>query len=145
MAALKLACQTKSATRVLLVDDHPPLLRQVAQMLAGRFEVVDSLPDGRALLPTVAARHPDVVVLDITLPGVSGIELARRLAAMPAPPKIVFLTVHADPDYAREALATGALGYVVKARLASDLVSALQAALGGRRFTSPGLELETPG
>ena len=68
------------------------------------------------------------------------IELARRLAGTPA--KIVFLTVHADPDYAREALATGAAGYVVKSRLATDLIPALHAALEGRRYLSPCEELE---
>jgi DNA-binding NarL/FixJ family response regulator len=125
-----------------MVDDHPDVLRQVAQLLSGKFEIVDSLPDGRNLQQAVEVHQPDLVVLDITLPGVSGIELARGLALAPAPPKIVFLTVHADPDYAREALAAGALGYVVKSRLASDLIPALHAALGGRRFVSPGLDLE---
>ena len=129
-------------SRVLLVDDHPAVLRQVAQLLSGEFEVVETLPDGRDLQHAVEARQPDVVVLDITLPGPSGIELARSLSATPAPPKVVFLTVHADPDYAREALATGALGYVVKSRLVSDLVPALHAALDGRRFVSPSPGLE---
>jgi len=132
-------------SRVLLVDDHPEVLRQVAQLLSGEFEVADTLLDGRNLEETVEARQPELVVLDITLPGASGIELARNLAAMPAPPKIVFLTVHADPDYAREALSTGALGYVVKSRLASDLIPALHAALEGRRFISPGQGLEDLG
>jgi DNA-binding NarL/FixJ family response regulator len=85
----------------------------------------------------VETEHPDVVVLDITLPGLSGIELARHLAAAPAGPRLVFLTVHEDADYAQEALATGAMGYVIKSRLASDLVPALRAALEGRRFVSP--------
>ena len=104
--------------------------------------MVDALLDGRSLQRAVELRHPDLVVLDITLPGLSGIELARNLAAATAAPKIVFLTVHDDPDYAREALAAGALGYVVKSRLASDLIPALHAALDGRRFVSPCAALE---
>lgn len=123
--------------RVLLVDDHQEVPRQVAQLLSRDFDVVATLSDGRALSQNVEEHHSDLVVLDITLPGASGIELARRLAASVAPPKIVFLTVHADPDYAREALDAGGLGYVVKSRLASDLVPALNAALLRNRFVSP--------
>ncbi|MHC1767264.1 MAG: response regulator transcription factor [Verrucomicrobiia bacterium] len=123
------------------MDDHPAVLRQVAQMLSGEFEVVDALSDGRRLAEAVEARRPDLILLDITLPDASGIELARQIAATPAAPRIVFLTVHADPDYAREALATGALGYVVKSRLASDLNPALHAASNGLRFVSPCPEL----
>jgi DNA-binding NarL/FixJ family response regulator len=113
------------------------MLRQAAELLAGEFEVVGRLPDGRALRPAVDACHPDVVVLDITLPGTCGIELARGLAATPAPPRIVMLTVHADSDYVSEALEAGALGYVDKSRLASDLIPALRAVLDQRRFVSP--------
>jgi DNA-binding NarL/FixJ family response regulator len=123
--------------RVLLVDDHPAVLRQAAAVLAGEFEVVDALPDGRTLLEAVVDRRPDLVVLDITLPGRDGLELARLLAAHATPPGVVMLTVHADPDYARAALAAGAAGYVVKSRLATDLVPALRAAGAGGRFLSP--------
>lgn len=113
------------------------MLRQVSQLLAGSFEVAATLPDGRDLGPCVETHRPHLVVLDITLPGPSGIELARILAAMPNAPKIVMLTVHADADYAREAFSVGALGYVVKPRLVCDLVPALRAALDGKRFLSP--------
>lgn len=123
--------------RVLLVDDHPAVLRQVAGCLAGHFEVVGCLPDGRDLAHTVRLTQPDLVVLDITLPGPSGIELTRVLRAASPTPKVVILTVHADPDYAQEAIRAGALAYVVKSRLASDLIPALQAALEGRRYVSP--------
>jgi DNA-binding NarL/FixJ family response regulator len=127
---------------VLLLDDHPAVLRQVAELLPARFEVVASLRDAAAL-PNAMERHqPDLVVLDITLPGVSGIELASRLRSAGRPPKVVFLTVHDDADYARAGLAAGGSGYVVKARLATDLVPALEAALEGRRFVSPGAAAE---
>lgn len=104
--------------------------------------VVQALTDGTGLVEAVARIGPDLIVLDITLPGPSGLELARRLHDEGSPVRIVFLTVHCDADYARAAFATGALGYVVKSRMASDLVAALRAALLGTRFVSPCPELE---
>jgi len=123
------------------VDDHPAMLQQVERLLAAEFEVVDELPDGSNLDRAVQLHHPNLVVLDITLPGRSGLELAQELSRTASPPKLVMLTVHADSDYAREAFAAGAQAYVVKSRLADDLVSALHAALDGRRFISPTPEL----
>ncbi|MFN0066531.1 MAG: response regulator transcription factor [Limisphaerales bacterium] len=128
--------------RVLLVDDHPAVLRQVAALLANEFLVVGALSDGQGLQRSIAADHPDLVVLDITLPGTSGIDLARDLACTANPPRVVLLTVHADPDYVRAAFAAGALGYVVKTRLACDLIPALHAVLGGKSFISPVPSLE---
>jgi DNA-binding NarL/FixJ family response regulator len=128
--------------RVLLVDDHPEVLRQVARSLAGEFDVIATLPDGSQLDVALAQHRPDLIILDITLPGASGIDLARRLKASGCAVKLVFLTVHADPDYLRAALDAGALGYVVKPWLASDLVPALHSALAGRRFVSPVRGLE---
>ena len=127
--------------RVILVDDHPAVLRQTMQLLPERFDVVDTSQDGSELLSAVRDLEPDLVVLDITLPLMSGMELARRLRAAGHKTKIIFLTVHADADYLNEAFEIGALGYVTKPRLASDLVPALDAALGGKRFVSPCPEL----
>jgi len=127
---------------VLLVDDHPAVLRQTMELLAGEFRVAAALHDGAQLDAAVAEHRPDLIVLDITLPGASGIDLARRLTASRCTAKIVFLTVHADADYVRAAFDAGASGYVIKSRLASDLLPALHAALEGRRFVSPGRGLE---
>ncbi len=127
--------------RVILVDDHPAVLRQTLQLLPERFEVVETLQDGLDLQSAVREWLPDVIVLDITLPLITGVQLARQLRADGCKSKIVFLTVHADPDYAWEAFNVGALGYVIKPRLASDLVPALDAVLAGRRFVSPCPEL----
>lgn len=127
--------------RVVLVDDHPAVLRQTIQLLSSEFEVVDALDDSGEFSTVVADLDPDLVVLDITLPGLSGIELASRLKTARCAAKIVFLTVHIDQDYVREAFAVGAIGYVVKARLASDLIPALRAALCGQQFISPCPEL----
>ena len=127
--------------RVLLVDDNPKVLRQVAQVLPPQFEIVEILESGESLQDRVDAHHPDVVVLDITLPGQSGIELASQLRQSGCDVAIVFLTMHHDADYVRSALDAGANGYVVKLRLASDLEPALWAAVGGARFISPLPEL----
>jgi DNA-binding NarL/FixJ family response regulator len=129
------------AKRVLLVDDHSAMARQVAQLLSPEFEVVETLPSGAQLEAALPRSRPDLLVLDITLPGASGIALARRLTAAGCQTPIIFLTVHADADYAREALAAGGLGYVVKPRLGTDLLPALRGALAGRRFISPCPEL----
>ena len=97
---------------------------------------------GAAALEEAARINPDLIILDITMSRIDGIETARHLRASGSRAKIVFLTVHADPDYVREGLAAGATGYVVKSRLASDLVPALREALAGRSFVSPYIRLE---
>lgn len=128
--------------RVLLADDHEEFLAMEARLLGQEFEVVKGVNDGRSLLEEVALLEPDLLVLDISMPVLNGIEAAQQLQAAGSRARIVFLTVHDDPDYARAALAAGALGYVVKCRLASDLLPAMNAALAGRSFVSPGVSLE---
>ncbi len=125
--------------RVLLADDHADVPAVVARLLDGEYEVVGTVADGKDLLREVARLRPDVVVLDISMPSMNGIEAARRLKAAGDAAAIVFLTVHTDPDYVRAALATGALGYVVKNHLASDLFPALKEALAGRSYISPSI------
>ena len=127
--------------RVVLVDDHPFLLQQVSRLLQKEFEVVGTLPDGTTLLAVVAQESPDLIVLDIGLPGETGLDLANRLGEAGCKARLVFLTVHCDADYAHAAFVAGASGYVVKGRMASDLVTALQVALQGGRFVSPCPEL----
>ena len=124
-------------TRVLLVDDNPAILQQVAQLLTGEFEVVDLLDSGDGVLDAVAGHRPDVVILDVTLPRTTGFELASQIVSAGLSPKIMFLTVHNDPDYVRAAFAAGASGYVVKMRMAVDLIPALKVVLGGATFVSP--------
>jgi len=135
-----MSAQPKMA-RVILVDDHPDVLRQTMQVVPERFEVVGGSEDGSQLLKAVRELQPDLLVLDITLSSVCGIDLARRLRAGGCTTRIVFLTAHADSDYAYAAFQAGALGYVVKPRLATDLVPALDAALSGKRFVSACPEL----
>ena len=128
--------------RLLLVDDNPAVSRQVIRLLPSEFEVVGMLRDGAGLRGALEEHQPDIVLLDITLPGLSGIALALQLKDAGIAVRIVFLTVHNDPDYVRAALAAGAAAYVVKTRLSLDLLPALEAAIGGRRFISPSPELE---
>ena len=123
--------------RVLLADDHLMMREKVTRMLESEFDIIGAVTDGEALLEEAAELDPDIVILDITMPGLPGIEAARRLRETGSHAKIVFLTVHDDPDFIREALTTGALGYVVKPRLASDLLAAIRESLEGRSFVSP--------
>ena len=124
-------------SRVIIVDDHPAILRQTAALLADTFEIVHAIQDPAQTDGAVHKSDPDLVVLDISFPGICGIQIADRLKQNGLRGKIVFLTAHADPDYAREAFAVGASGYVIKSRLASDLLPALQAALLDKLFVSP--------
>ena len=127
---------------MLLADDHPAVLALTADVLAGECLVVGSVGDGRALLAEAERLHPDVIVLDITMPDLDGIEAARQLKRAGCRAKLVFLTVHEDPDYVRTALHAGGAAYVVKACLASDLITAIHEALGEHHFVSPIISLE---
>jgi len=120
-----------------LADDHPDLLLIVSDLLNSMFDVVGAVGDGESLLNAAAYLQPDVLVMDISMPVLTGIEAAQRLKERDDTARIVFLTVHDDPDFVRASLATGALGYVVKPRLASDLVHAIREALADRIFISP--------
>ncbi len=129
-------------TRVLLADDHEAMLDRVKRLLEKEFQVVGTVLDGQAALEAVAELRPDVLILDISMPVLSGMQTAVRLKQEKSEVRIVFLTVHEDPDFAREALATGALGYVAKPRLATDLPLAIKEVLAGRSFVSPSIPLE---
>ncbi len=123
--------------RVLLADDHEAMLNRVADLLADECDVIGTAIDGRQALDAAQNLKPDVLVLDISMPVMDGIETAHRLKEAGAKARIVFLTVHDDPDFAREALEAGALGYVIKPRIASDLLAAIKEAHAGRSFVSP--------
>ena len=127
--------------RVLLADDHQSFLAVVTRLLQPEFEVVKTVGDGVALIEEAARLAPDLIVLDISMPKLNGIEAARQLKAAGSRAKIVFLTVHDDLDYVHGALAAGAHGYVVKPRLASDLLLALREVLASGSFVSPTISL----
>ncbi len=130
-----------SRGRVLLADDHEQFLALEARLLEPEFEVVTTARDGRAVLEKVARFGPDVLILDISMPVLDGIQTARLLKASSSQAKIIFMTIHGDPDYVQAGLAAGALGYVVKSRLATDLLPALREVIAGRSFVSPSISV----
>lgn len=124
-------------TRILLADDHRPF-RMIAQsLLAPTCKVVGSAPDGQSLFDAARNLNPDVIVTDISMPVLDGIEASKQLSKSGCAAKIIFLSAHVDADFVRACFAVGALGYVVKSRIMSDLLPAVQAAVAGRIFVSP--------
>src|SRR5208283_3963270 len=122
--------------RVLVADDLASVLREVVKLLDKGFEIVGMVSDGQTALDTILALEPDLAVLDISMPGMSGIEVARELKKRGSTTKIVFLTVHEDPDILATCLAAGGLGYVVKVLMDTDLIPAMNEALADRVFVS---------
>ena len=127
--------------RVLVADDHQQMLEYVCGLLsADCCEVVGAVNNGQAALDAALKLRPDVVVLDISMPVMNGIQAAKRLREANPDARIVFLTVDKDPDTCHAALQTGALGYVLKPRLGTDLIPAINLAHSGQRFVSQGCE-----
>ena len=110
----------------------------VESMLEPAFEIIGSVSNGQSLFDTAMQLKPDVVVTDISMPILNGIEAAAQLRKSGCESKIVFLSIHSDPDFMRACLSIGALGYVIKPRMANELVHAIQEALAGRVFVSAG-------
>jgi DNA-binding NarL/FixJ family response regulator len=130
-----------SKPTILLADDHPGFPDMVERLLQPKFEVIGKVVDGRSLFETAMKLKPDVIVTDISMPVLDGIAAADRLKESGCASRIVFLTVHSDPDFVRACLATGAFGYVVKSRIDSELVTAIRDALAGQLFISQHLAL----
>jgi DNA-binding NarL/FixJ family response regulator len=122
--------------RVLLVDDNAEMLDTAAAVLSSEFEIVGTARDGRTALDAAGNLRPDVIVLDISMPGMCGLEVATRLKAEGSTAAVVFLTVLEDEEVVRAAKDAGAVGYVLKPRLASELPKATFEASEGRRFIS---------
>jgi DNA-binding NarL/FixJ family response regulator len=124
--------------RVLLVDDHPVVRQGLRTLLSGRpeLQVVDEASDGLEAVEKVAELQPDVVVLDVTMPRMNGIEACRVIKQKNPQLEVLFVTQHDSPQMMREALAAGARGYVVKSNLARDLVEAVEAVSQHREFTA---------
>jgi DNA-binding NarL/FixJ family response regulator len=123
--------------RVLLADDHAAVRNQVSGLLASRFDIVAKVADGGSLVEAVTRLHPDLLVLDISMPVLNGIEAACKLREAGSQARIVFLTVHEEPEFVEAAMAAGARGYVFKSRLATDLLPAIQSALADTPYVSP--------
>ena len=124
---------------VLLADDHTETAAQLRELLEPDFEVVALVEDGRALVSEAARLTPDVIVTDISMPGLDGIDAAVLIRRRDPEARIVFVTVHSEPVLLERGLAAGALGYVLKDAAGDELVTAVHAALGGQRFISSAL------
>jgi DNA-binding NarL/FixJ family response regulator len=123
--------------RVLIADDHAEMLQRTREILAADFEVVAAVSDGMAAVDAATRLRPDVVVLDISMPVISGVEAATRLLAAKSPPIVVFLTVHEDSAYRDMAEQLGAAAYILKRDILSDLVPGIQRALAAARAALP--------
>jgi DNA-binding NarL/FixJ family response regulator len=128
-----------SRARVLLADDHLLVAEALKKLLIEEFDLVAVVEDGRAMVQAAAKLQPDVVVADITMPHLSGIEALPQVKAVAPDTKVVFLTMHQDVAYARRALEAGASGFVLKHSAPEELILAVKAALQGRTFITPAL------
>ena len=126
-----------SRPRVFLADDHEMLLEAFTKLLEDHSEVVGTARDGEQVLERVVEARPDVVVLDITMPRLNGLDTAARLRERLPDARVIFLTMNADPDVAAKALAEGAKGYLLKNGAASELRTAIDAAMQGRTYITP--------
>ncbi len=130
---------TMDRIRVLLADDHPRILSRLTDLLEPEFKVVAVVGDGQSLVETAESLQPDLIITDISMPVLSGIEAAKKIIQSTPETKIIFLTVHTNPDYVQEALELGAVGYVFKSHLVSDLQLAIGEVLEGRTYVSSSL------
>ncbi len=123
--------------RVVLADDHALLLGAFEKLLAGQCEIVGKVSDGRALVAAADALKPDVVVLDIAMPLLNGLEAGRQIKRQMPDVKLIFLTMSEDVELAAEAFRAGASGYVLKRSATSELATAIQEAMLGRSYITP--------
>jgi DNA-binding NarL/FixJ family response regulator len=123
--------------RILLADDHTLFVEALQKVLETDFDLVGSVEDGRALLKAAPRLQPDVILMDLSMPLLNGIDAARQLRRLAPDCKLVFLSMHGDPTYVTEAFRAGASGYVLKRANASELIQAIKAALRGHLYVSP--------
>ena len=125
-----------NAKRIVVADDLGPVLKTISELLQPSFDLVATASDGAAALELTLKLQPDLVVLDISMPVMSGIEVAEELTRLGSKTKIVFLTAHQDTDILKACQTAGGLGYVLKLAMVTDLIPAINAALAGRSFAS---------
>lgn len=131
--------------RLLLADDNRLLTERVAQLLSTRFRVVDIALNGQELVDKALDLMPDVIVVDIAMPILSGIDAVQRLRKAGLAARVVFLTIHSEAEFVEACLAAGAIGYVAKSRMGTDLIPAIHSAIAGNLFVSPSLSPEQAG
>ena len=122
--------------RILLADDNPQMRERIAELLCRDFDIVASVGDGQQAIDSTLRLEPDILVLDISIPILNGIQVASHLQNSGCATKVIFLTEYADRDYVEAALSLGVLGYILKSRMARDLIPAIQVALDGQKYMS---------
>jgi len=128
-----------SKARVLLADDHGILLAGVRKLLEDRYDIVGAVGDGRALLDAASRLQPDLIILDISMPLLNGLDAARQLRKLLPETKLLFLTMHASPRYATEAFKVGASGFLLKQTADEELPQAITALLQGKQYLTPSI------
>jgi DNA-binding NarL/FixJ family response regulator len=128
--------------RVLIADDHPLTLEGLRAFLEPHLECVGTVGDGRALVDAALALKPDLIILDITMPLLNGIDAAVQIRKSLPEVKLLFVTMHANPAYLEAALNAGGTGYVLKSAAREELLDAIQSVMAGRIYVSPSLSGE---
>jgi DNA-binding NarL/FixJ family response regulator len=131
--------------RVLIGDDHPLTLQGVTTVLEPHYDIVGTASDGRTLVESALRLRPDLVILDVSMPEVHGVEAARQITAAVPSAKLIFLSMHTNTVYVREALNAGGRAYVRKAGAVGELLDAIRRVLAGEIYISPGLSFSTAG
>lgn len=129
------------SVRIMLADDHPIVRGGVRGLIEGEtaFQVVAEVGDGGDVIPMVKQTKPDIVILDLGMPGLGGIEIARRIQGLDRAPRVIILSRHTNETYVLAALDAGASGYINKDSVPQELIKAVNAALSGERFLSPSI------
>jgi DNA-binding NarL/FixJ family response regulator len=131
--------------RILMADDHSLVLAGLRRLVAEEGDVVGMVEDGRALVEEAKKLRPDIILLDISMPLLNGLDAARQLTKLVPDSKLIFLTMHATPTYVTEAFKAGAAGYLVKQSATSELKQAIQAVLSGQHYMTPSVTKDMMG
>lgn len=130
--------------RLLMADDHTIVLEGIRKLLEHEFDLVGTVENGHALLPKAEELRPDVVLLDISMPLLNGIDACRQLTKSLPAVRVIFLTMHADITYVEEGFRAGGSGYLLKRSAASELIGAIRVVMNGGRYVSPLIEWKEP-
>ena len=142
MRAMSETHKSSSRIRILLADDHAMVVEGLRALLENSYEIVGVAADGRAMLEVACKLHPDVIVVDVSMPSLNGLDAAERLKTLLPDVKLVFLTMQDNSNLAAAALRLGAVGYVLKHSAASELMTAISAVLEGKSYVTPKLRPE---
>jgi len=133
--------ETMKKPGILLADDHAVVLQGIKTLLEPEFDLVGTTRNGRELISVASKLKPAIILLDISMPGLNGMEAARQLRKTVPESKLIFLTMHDDADYVADALRLGASGYVLKSSTTQEILAAIRAAMRGRRYVTPLLRM----